>query len=279
MPKMDGYEVCRRIRKTYSKHDVSILFMTAVLPSPANIRRGLLCGGDDYLIKPIKFQEMHGRINNWLAMRRFTKHKKVYQQNLKQAHDKLKSRFFETISALVTALEEKDKYTKGHSVRVAEYSIRIAKEMGFPKGKLETLKTAAILHDVGKIGINYDILNKPASLDEKEFKIIQEHTSKGQHIVSPLEGYDEIGRLILMHHERMDGRGYHGLTAKEVPMLARIICVADAYDAMTTTRAYRRAMPKKTALTELDCHINAQFDPECVRALKKSLLSKDSSAI
>lgn len=271
MPRMNGYEVCQKIRRKYSPSQISVIFMTAVLPTNSSMKKGLACKGDDYLIKPVRHHEVVTRIGRLLNLRQSQQERDLYHESLVQAHADLKARFLETISALVTALEEKDRYTKGHSQRVSEYAVRMARVIRIPQQKVDLIRTAGLLHDIGKIGISQDILNKPGPLDEGEYAIIRTHTLKGQHIVSPLKEYRSIGQLILLHHERMDGKGYHRVPGKHLPLLARILSVADAYDAMTTTRAYRKAMSHSDAMAELNAHSGTQFDPDCIGALQETL--------
>lgn len=181
-------------------------------------------------------------------------------------YDNLKQSFIATLMSLVSAIEAKDAYTQQHSSRVTEYAIRIAGRMGYGAEDLEMLKSTGPLHDIGKIGIQDAVLNKPGRLTEEEFDLIRSHPMIGVNIVAPL-GLDQ-GELSIIrnHHERWDGKGYpDGLKREEIPPIARILAVADAFDAMSSDRAYRAAMPIELCLNEIRVNSGAQFDPEVVQ--------------
>lgn len=180
---------------------------------------------------------------------------------------RLESTYIQTIESFACALEAKDYYTQGHSQRVMEISILIGKKMCLSKSQISKLKMAALLHDIGKIGINDSILNKPDRLTDDEFNKIKEHPEIGISILSPLKFFDEINKIILHHHERWNGFGYPNMLRKEeIPLLSRIISVADTFDAMTSNRPYRAAMSLATAIAEIEKGSNNQFDPAVVNA-------------
>jgi putative nucleotidyltransferase with HDIG domain len=164
-------------------------------------------------------------------------------------------------------LEAKDLYTGKHSERVTRYAYAIAQEMGCGIGQIEALRTVGHLHDIGKIGIADSILNKPAALTREEYELVRKHPVIGESIVAELGLSPEERAIIRHHHERWDGGGYpDGLSGQEIPLLARIVMVADAFDAMTSKRAYREAMSKSAALEELERNGGLQFDREVVSA-------------
>ncbi len=182
-------------------------------------------------------------------------------------YDNLKQSFIATLLSLVSAIEAKDAYTRQHSTRVTDYAVRIATRMGCNEEDLEMLRSTGPLHDIGKIGIQDYILNKPGRLTEEEFDLIRAHPLIGVNIIAPL-GLDQ-GELSIIrnHHERWDGRGYpDGLKGKDIPFFARILAVADAYDAMSSDRAYRRALPPDVCVREVRDNSGTQFDPEVVEA-------------
>lgn len=187
-------------------------------------------------------------------------------------YDSLKENLFATLGALVGAIEARDPYTRQHSQRVTQLALRIAQAMGRPFEDCRRLESSGSLHDIGKIGIDDHILKKPGRLTEEEFKNIQAHPLIGVHIVSPL-GLDEQELAVIRnHHERWDGKGYPDrLKGKEIPLLARILSVADAFDAMNSDRAYRNALPFEHCLKELVKNKGAQFDPEVVDAALRVL--------
>src|SRR5262245_41055024 len=172
------------------------------------------------------------------------------------------------IGALATALDARDPYTAGHSQRVADLSVSIGRQMQLSEADLETLRLGALLHDIGKIGVSDAVLRKPTKLTGEEFEQIKLHPTLGARILKPLRFLDAQLAIVELHHERPDGLGYpHGLKGDEIPMFARIVHVADAFDAMTSARAYRGALPVATAIGELWRLIGADFDPQVVQAI------------
>ncbi|MFG2353839.1 HD-GYP domain-containing protein [Streptomyces sp. NPDC048521] len=177
-----------------------------------------------------------------------------------------------TIRALVQAVDIKDGYTRGHSERVGQASVMIARELGMDDERVEVLRFAGILHDVGKLGVPTRLLRKDGPLTPKERRIIELHPEYGHEIVRGISFLGEARAAILHHHERLDGSGYpYGLSGTQIPECARIVAVADAFDAMTSTRSYRRARPVEAAVTELERCAGAQFDPRMVTALVRAL--------
>jgi HD-GYP domain-containing protein (c-di-GMP phosphodiesterase class II) len=173
--------------------------------------------------------------------------------------------YLETILALVQAVEEKDRYTRGHSERVTAFSLKIAQSMGLPGRQLRMIEYAGVLHDVGKIGIDQAIIQKPGKLTPEEYGVIKNHPLIGERIVRPIGFLTDALPAIAQHHERIDGNGYpHGLTGDLMTIEARILAVADAYDAMITERPYRKPLPKAAAVAELQRCAGSQFDPTVV---------------
>ncbi|WP_327254874.1 HD-GYP domain-containing protein [Streptomyces sp. NBC_01244] len=180
-----------------------------------------------------------------------------------------------TIRALVQAVDIKDRYTRGHSERVGQASAMIARELGMGEERLEVVRIAGILHDVGKLGVPTRLLRKDGPLTPEERRIIELHPEYGHEMVRGIGFLGEARAAILHHHERVDGSGYpYGLTGEQIPVLARVVAVADAFDAMTSTRSYSRARPVPVALAELERCAGAQFDPEMVRALVDAIGSQ-----
>ena len=179
--------------------------------------------------------------------------------------DDVETSYFQTVMALSNAVEAKDPYTRGHSERVADLCMKTADALKLSKQEKEHLRFAAILHDVGKIGISRSLLRKKSRLDEREEDEIRSHAERGVQILEPIHFLKPALPAIKYHHERFDGTGYpHGLKGKEIPFKARIICVADAWDAMLSNRPYRNALPVEVARRELEMHAGTQFDPEVV---------------
>ena len=191
-----------------------------------------------------------------------------FVEDLKRAADENKALFMGSIQMLAGAVDEKDPYTRGHSDRVTKYSLMIAEEMGLDPGFLEILRVSAQLHDVGKIGIEDRILKKPGALTPEEFEIMKTHTTRGANILRPVPQLREMLPGIELHHEALNGRGYpYGLKGEEVPLLARVIAVADTFDALTTNRPYQRAHDPLEALRIIQSISGQRLDPGAVAAL------------
>ncbi|PKK92252.1 MAG: hypothetical protein CVV64_02230 [Candidatus Wallbacteria bacterium HGW-Wallbacteria-1] len=181
-------------------------------------------------------------------------------------YDNLSKSIISIVKLATNALEAKDSYTAGHSERVTEFGTEIAKAMGLEEERIEIIRQAGLLHDIGKIGINDAVLLKPSRLTEEEFEIIKTHPAIGYAIVAPMEISLEVREAILHHHERYDGRGYpDGQKNDEISLEARVLCVADSFDAMTSTRAYRKSLPNHIVAKELIKCSGSQFDPEVVQ--------------
>lgn len=193
-------------------------------------------------------------------------------QKLEDANDQLKDAYYGTIEALRLAVDAKDSYTKNHSDRVSYYSVMIGKQLGLDENDLETLKQGALFHDVGKIGIPDAILQKPGKLTDEEYDDIKNHPSIGAKILAPAKIFADLIPMVLNHHERYDGRGYPiGLAGEDIPLMARIVCVADSFDAMTSDRSYRPRFKVIDALEEVERCKGAQFDPLVVDAFMIAL--------
>jgi len=191
-----------------------------------------------------------------------------YVERLKQAAAENRDLFLGSIRMLAAAIDEKDPYTRGHSGRVAKYSTIIGEYMGLNAEDLDNLRISALLHDVGKIGVDDRVLKKPGKLDDEEFALMKQHPVKGANIMRPVAQLKEMLPGIELHHERMDGAGYpYGLPGDQIPMMARIIAVADTFDAMTTNRPYQSAMDLEFALGRIRSLAISKFDPAVVAAL------------
>jgi putative nucleotidyltransferase with HDIG domain len=198
----------------------------------------------------------------------------LISRQLYERYVRLKSAYAETVRSLVAVIEAKDEYTRGHSERVAEYAVGIANQLRVPPTQVERLELAALLHDLGKVGISRRILSKPGRLDDEEFRLIQEHPAIGARIVASVPFLRDLVPPIAAHHERLDGSGYgERLTAELIPFEARILSVADAFDAMTSSRSYRPRLSRSDTLSELERGRGTQFDEECLDALLQCLES------
>lgn len=222
-----------------------------------------------------------GRVIGVLAADRASRHSPITQEDLdalagfgnhvavalenSRLYQSLEQASLDAIQALAKAVEAKDPYTHGHSERVAEYSVRLAEAIGVTEKRRLNLKLACMIHDIGKIGVTEKILHKPGRLDVEEHDAIKHHPVIGEAIIRPLKGLGEIARIIRSHHERYDGLGYPDRLAGEgIPLEARIMAIADSYDAMTTTRPYRVPLPESAVIRELEENRGKQFDPHLV---------------
>ncbi|MFZ0431665.1 MAG: HD domain-containing phosphohydrolase, partial [Candidatus Acidiferrales bacterium] len=191
-----------------------------------------------------------------------------YVERLKQAAAENRELFLGSIRMLAAAIDEKDPYTRGHSGRVAKYSSIIGEALGLTTEELDRLRISALLHDVGKIGVDDRVLKKPGKLTDEEFDLMKQHTVKGANIMRPVAQLNDVLPGIELHHERMDGGGYpYGLAGDQIPMMARIIAVADTFDAITTNRPYQSAMDLDYALERIRSLSVSKFDASVVSAL------------
>jgi HD-GYP domain-containing protein (c-di-GMP phosphodiesterase class II) len=176
--------------------------------------------------------------------------------------------FIETLRALASASDNKDFYTRGHSERVTRFSVEIAKAMGLPEDEIERIRIGALIHDIGKIAIDSDILNKPTLLTDAEYAVMKTHTTRGCELLGHIPLLHDIVPGIRYHHEQIDGKGYpHGLKGEEIPMIARVIAVADCFDAMTTTRPYQDPAPVGYVLGMIRSAAGIKYDVRVVEAL------------
>jgi putative two-component system response regulator len=224
MPKMDGLEVCRRVRALQRPEPPYIIMLTSK-EGKDNIVAALESGADDYLNKPFDRQELQARVRVGARI--------VGLQTSQTI-----------VYAFARAVEAKSPYTQGHADRVTTYALALAESVGIPADERERLRRGGLLHDIGKICIPDAILNKPGRLTDEETAIIREHPAQGVRIIETLESLRDVIPLIRWHHERIDGRGYpDGLAGDQIPLLVRILSVADVYDALASERPYRAALP------------------------------------
>ena len=271
MPKMDGAMLLREVREHYP--DVAVIMITAV----AEVEVAVEClgrGAMDYINKPFVLEEVRARVKQALEKRRLLLENREYHHSLEERvriqARRLEELFIASIQSLADALELKDSYTRGHSVRVSHYSGLIARELGIEGDTVRQLELGGHLHDIGKIGVREDVLNKPGKLTPEEYAHIMTHPVLGWRILLPLLSDSPVAlNVVRSHHERIDGGGVpDGLCGEAIPREARIACVADAFDAMMSGRPYRSAqLTLEDALGELRRHAGTQFDTDVVHAL------------
>jgi putative nucleotidyltransferase with HDIG domain len=269
MPEMDGVTLLGSIRARWP--DVAVLVITAVAEAEVAVAC-LQMGALDYLTKPFQLQEVKARIEQALEKRRLIRDNRMYQEHLAELVDvqarRIEELFLEGVQVLVEALEAKDAYTRGHSTRVSAYSGRIASELGVDAEDQQFIRLAAELHDVGKIGVRESVLLKPAQLNPDEYDHLMQHMNIGARILDPLlKNAPQVIDIVRSHHEHYDGTGLpDALSAEAIPLPARVVSLADAFDAMTSVRPYRAAMSPQEALDEINRCIGTQFDAEVVSA-------------
>ena len=273
MPDMDGYEVLKIIRPLQiSGAYLPILVFTADATHAAR-KMALELGASDFLTKPGDATEILLRVKNFLTMRFWSKELNDrnidLEDRVRERTHELERSHFEIVDRLARAGEYRDDDTGQHTRRGGELSARIASHLGLPSQTVRLIQQAALLHDLGKIGVPDSILLKPGRLTEEEFRTMQKHCLHGASILaegsSPLLQMAE--RIAASHHERFDGTGYpHGLSGEEIPIEARIVAVADVFDALTSERPYKRAWDKEAAKAEILSQRGRQFDPQIVDA-------------
>ena len=269
MPGMDGAQLLREVRQRWP--DIGTVIVTGV--SELNTAVDLLqAGALDYITKPFGIDDVVARVRQALDKRRLLTENRRYQVHLaelvRQQAVRIEELFLEAVQTLVDALEAKDAYTRGHSARVAAYAARSAEALGLPKEAIDLIRLGAEMHDVGKIGVREAILLKPSRLTDDEYTHIMQHTVIGAGILAPLfKNAPESLSIVRSHHERVDGKGLpDGLMGDQISIFARVVCVADSFDAMTSGRTYRAPRTPAEALAELQASAGAQFDSKVVEA-------------
>jgi len=269
MPKMDGQELLRNLRIRFP--DVAVVMITAVTEVEVAVAC-LSLGAMDYITKPFVFEEVRARVAQALEKRRLLADNRNYQERLevrvKAQAERLETLFLASIQSLADALELKDPYTRGHSVRVSQYGVAIARAMNLSTTLIAQIELGGHLHDVGKIGVREEVLRKAGPLTNEEYEHIMTHPVLGWQILQPLLGENPVAlNIVRSHHERIDGKGVPDkLAADDIPMEARIIAVADAFDAMMSKRPYRNGLTFTEAMAELRRVAGTQFDSTVVDA-------------
>ncbi len=253
----DGFEIMKKLNNHDEYNKIPVIFLTADSNMQSE-KRGFELGAMDFIRKPFVPQVMLKRIERTIEIYEL---KNCLEKQVEEKTEQIKDMTLQSISTIVSAVEAKDCYTKGHSVRVAEYAVNIAKSLGFNEERITRLYNIAVLHDIGKIGVPDTILNKPMSLTNEEYSVIKSHTTIGANILANMNFFDGIDIGAKYHHERIDGKGYpNGLMGQDIPLEGRIIAVADAYDAMTSNRSHRNAFPLEKVIEELKNGRGKQFD-------------------
>jgi len=271
MPEMDGLTLLKRVKATNPK---MMVIMVTAFPEIDLAVEAVHLGAYDFIIKPADLDLVTLSVKKALEKKRLEEEIVAYRSHLErlveerttklqQAYRILKKAHLDSVKVLVEAIDAKDPYTRGHSDRVTRMSLKIAFQLGFAEERLESLEYGALLHDIGKIGIKDEVLQKPGTLDSGEYQYIQEHPLIGVKIIEGLDFFKDKIPMIRHHHEHYDGSGYpDGLLGEAIPLEARIIAVSDAFDAMTSARPHRGMMPLQDVLMELEKCKGTQFDPK-----------------
>ena len=279
MPKMDGFEVARRLKADDGTRIIPIVMVTSLREAEDRVN-ALEAGADDFLSKPVDKTELGARVNSLLKVKAYNDHMRNYQkeleaevakrtEELRHAFEKIKVASLDTIYRLSRAAEYKDEDTGAHILRMSNYSVIVARTMGLTEQTVEFILYAAPMHDIGKIGIPDKILLKPAKLDPDEWVIMKQHTIFGGKILEGSDaGFIRLGEIVaLTHHEKWEGTGYpKGLKGKEIPLVGRIVAIADVFDALTSKRPYKEPFSLEKSYEIIKEDRGTHFDPDVVDA-------------
>ncbi|MGD9142504.1 MAG: response regulator [Dehalococcoidia bacterium] len=268
MPGKSGVDILSEVITRYP--DISVIMVTS-RDDAETVIETMKMGACDYIIKPVNLAELPIRVRKALDRRKLILENKEYRLHLedkvKEQTEKIHNAFLNSITSLAFALEARDKYTSGHSQRVSKIALLICRRLGLRQDYVEKVTLAGLVHDIGKIGIKEAILMKRDQLTEEEYSHIMAHSVIGEHILRPAIDDQEILKIVRHHHEKYNGTGYpDGLSRQQIPLGARILAVADIYDAMTSDRPYRKAMSPVAAIDELKKQTRHMFDPVVVDA-------------
>ncbi len=263
MPGRGGVWLVREIQRRWP--DVAVIVITAGQDAEA-VSECLNAGAHHYFLKPIQLDEFRHVLEVTCRSNQLQRERETYrlqlEQTVRRRSRQLRRTFLSAINSLVRALEARDPYTSGHSLRVRDYALGLAEALGWNGRQRRLLNLAAKLHDIGKVGVPEAILNKPDILTPTEKELLREHPVIGERILGPIIRSPAILAAIRGHHERFDGGGYpDGLAAERIPVLSRVITVADSFDALTSARAYRAPVPSAEALEIVRAGAGSQFDP------------------
>ncbi len=253
MPEMEGTEFLKRVAGEYP--DIVKILLTGHLDVDAIVDSINDCHLYQYIVKPFDPEELKMTIDSGIKKFDLVNNKTVILKDLREL-------FYKTIKLIASALDAKDPYTHGHSLRVTMYSLILAKSLNLDDTTLEEIETAGLLHDIGKIGIPQKILCKPDKLTDEEYELMKSHPARAEKMLMGIKKLTVVSNWLRCHHERWDGKGYpYGLKGEEIPISGRIIALADTYDAMTSTRSYRKALEHEVAIEEIKRCAGTQFDP------------------
>ncbi len=263
MPGMTGFEVCQRIRNDPQIAEIPIIILTA-LDDRESLLNALKAGADDFISKPFDRYELRARL---MGITRLNRYQKLIQERakLREANTQLLSAYEATIEGWSHALDLRDKETEGHSQRVTELTVKLAKILGMSDDEIMHIRRGALLHDMGKIGIPDSILHKPAALTDEEWVVMRKHPQSVYDMLYSVEYLRPALNIPYCHHEKWDGTGYpRGLKGEQIPLAARLFAVVDVWDALTSDRPYRPAWSQEDALIFIREQSGSHFDPQVV---------------
>lgn len=259
MPGLDGRETMKKIQENKTWKRIPIIFLTGDT-KPETEKECLVLGALDFITKPFVPMVMLSRISRIIELAEL---QNDLEKSLEEKTALVENVLLNSIMAIANTIDAKDAYTSGHSMRVAQCSVAIARKLNWSEKEVQNMHNVGLLHDIGKIGVPDAILNKPGKLSNEEFELIKKHPVIGNDILKDIHTINSVAEGALYHHERYDGRGYpNGLKGEEIPLYARIICIADAYDAMTSNRIYRPKLTQERVIKEFEKGRGSQFDPE-----------------
>lgn len=276
MPEMDGFETLKRLKAQLpAEEQIPVIFLTGN-DDPDSETKGLQLGAMDFIKKPFVAEVLVLRVKHTIELVRLQRDLSVeVAKKTEEVEKKAKeneSLSIHVVQTLAEAIDAKDTYTNGHSGRVAYYAREIARRYGYDDKRLDEIFMIGLLHDVGKIGVPDAVINKPGRLTDEEFEIIKKHPEMGYHILEKIQEMPELTTGAHWHHERYDGTGYpDSLAGNAIPEEARIIAVADAYDAMTSRRSYRDILPQSAVREEIEKGKGSQFDPVFAEIMLKMI--------
>lgn len=288
LPGMDGLELLSRISIIDS--NIPVILITG-FAEVSTLQNAIKLGVYDFLKKPFSLSELQISVRQAVQKHHLLIQNKLHTENLEllleqkatelyEANLLLELNFVRTVLAMINALEASDIYTKGHSERVTNISLIIGQTMKLSTSELKSLRNGAIFHDLGKIGIYQTLLHKPTTLTYDELNLIRQHPLIGEKIIRPIALDKEITNIVSQHHERYDGAGYpHGLKSHDISLLAKVVSIADSYDAMTSSRSYRDVFTHSQASDEIQRCSGTQFDPVCVEYFIKAAKGQDFKTI
>jgi putative two-component system response regulator len=264
MPRVDGLQACRELKQDPRTQLTPIVLLTALAAVDDRVA-GIEAGADDFLSKPFHQAELLARVRSLIR--------------LKQLTDQLE-RTETILFTLAAAVEAKDPYTEGHLRRLEQYASQLSGVLGLPAHQSTVIRYGALLHDIGKIGVPDAILHKSGPLTPDEFEMIKQHPAMGERICRPLRFGAEVGPIVRGHHERWDGTGYpDALVGEATPLGARIVAIADAFDAMTTDRPYQKAIDVPAAIFELRRGAATQWDPNLVERVAETIIPSPEAKV